>query len=183
MTHFLDNTPLGPQDGYSPVVRERINRLIREADLLFSIGSIRKRCQQALLASLDGKQPSSFADWGAQLSENREFRFALSLSLSYKSTMDDIVQWTKGCVEEYLLAEIQEERARWIEEFARIKFANRWYQMKDDDVAWRVFSRNIPFNEAGSEEDIKRFFEILDRICILTDILLGHASEYGLEVD
>ena len=183
MTHILDNTPLIPQGDYSPVVRERINRLIREADHLFSIGNIRRRCQQDLLAFFEGKQPLPFVDWGVQLSENRELRFALSLLLSYKSTMNDIAQWVKGCIDEYLFVEIQEERARWIEELARIKFASRWYQMKDDDVAWRVFSKNIPYGEAGKEEEIKQFFETLDRICILTDILQGKASEYGLEVD
>lgn len=183
MTHISDNRPLIPQDDYSPVVRERINRLIREADHLFSLGDIRERCQQVLIASLDGKLPSPFAEWSAQLYVNREFRFALSLSLSYKSTMDEIVQWAKGCIDEYLLVEIQEERARWIEEFARIKFASRWYQMKNDDVAWRVFSKNVPYGEAGKEEEIKQFFDILDRICILTDVLTGHAEEYGLKVD
>ena len=183
MIPTLDNIPLIPQGDYSPVVRERINRLIREADRLFSIGYIRERCQQVLIPFLEGKQPSPYAEWGAQLSVNREFRFALSLTLSYKSTMDEIVQWAKGCIGEYLLVEIREERARWIEEFARIKFASRWYQMKDDEVAWRVFSRNIPYGEEGREEEIRLFFATLDRICILTDILHGHASEYGLEVD
>lgn len=183
MTPISDKIPLILQGDYSPVVRDRINRLIREADRLFLIGSIRQRCQQAMLAFLDGKQPSQFANWGAQLYKDREFRFALSLSLSYKSTMDEIVQWAKGCIGEYLLLEIQEERARWIEEFARIKFASRWYQMKDDDAAWRVFSKNVPYGEAGKEEEIKHFFETLDRICILTDVLNGHAKEYGLETD
>ena len=150
---------------------------------MFSIGSIRKQCQQVMIAFFDGKQPSPYADWGVQLFGNREFRFALNLSLSYKSTLDEIVQWTKGCIDEYLLMEIREERARWIEEFTRIKFASRWYQIKDDDGAWRVFSKNIPYGETGREEEIKEFFEMLDRICILTDILTGHAEEYGLVVD
>lgn len=171
------------QGDYSPVVRERINRLIREADHLFSLGNIRKRCQQDVIDFFDGKQPSSFVGWSVQLSENRELQFALNLSLSYKSTIADIEQWVKGCVDEYLLEEIQEERARWIEELARIKFASRWYQMKDDDVAWRVFSKNIPFNQSDKKTEINEFFELLDRISILTDILLGHAEEYGLEMD
>lgn len=182
MTLISDTVSLIQRGDYSPVVRDRINRLIREADRLFSIGSIRKRCQQAMIAFFDGKQPSQFANWGTQLYEDREFRFALSLSLTYKSTMDEMLQWAKGCIDEYLLVEIQEERARWIEEFARIKFASRWYQMKDDDVAWRVFSKNVPYGEAGKEEEIKQFFDTLDRICILTDILTGHAKEYGLEL-
>ena len=33
------------------------------------------------------------------------------------------------------------------------------------------------------EEEIHQFFETLDRICILTDILMGHAEEYGIDVD
>lgn len=171
------------QGDYSPVVRERINRLIREADHLFSLGNIRRRCQQDVIDFFDGKQPSSFVGWNVQLSENRELQFALNLSLSYKSTIADIEQWVKGCVDEYLLEEIQEERARWIEELARIRFASRWYQMKDNDVAWRVFSKNIPFNQSDKKTEINEFFELLDRISILTDILLGHAEEYGIEVD
>ena len=183
MTPTLNDNLLVPRGDYSPVVRDRINRLIREADRLFSIGSVRKRCQQAMIAFFDGKQPSQFANWGTQLYEDREFRFALSLSLSYKSTMNEIVQWVKGCIGDYLVVEIQEERARWIEEFARMKIASRWYQMKDDDVAWRVFSRNIPFNQSDRIGEVNEFFGLLDRISILTDILTGHAKEYGLEVD
>ena len=171
------------QGDYSPVVRERINRLIREADHLFSLGNIRRRCQQDVIDFFDGKQPSSFVGWNVQLSENRELQFALNLSLSYKSTIADIEQWVKGCVDEYLLEEIQEERARWIEELARIRFASRWYQMKDNDVAWRVFSKNIPFNQSDKKTEINEVFELLDLISILTDILLGHAEEYGIEVD
>ena len=55
--------------------------------------------------------------------------------------------------------------------------------MKDDDLAWRVFAQNIPYGEKDREEDIRQFFEVLDRICILTDILMGHAAEYGLNVE
>jgi hypothetical protein len=84
---------------------------------------------------------------------------------------------------EYLLQEAIEERERWIENFARIKIASRWYQMKDDDEAWRVFSQNIPYDDADREKEIDDFFEALDILCILTDVINGHAAEYGLDVD
>ena len=84
---------------------------------------------------------------------------------------------------DYLLQEVMEERSRRIEEFSRMRIASRWYQMKDDDQTWRVFAQNIPFGMAGREGEIKEFFELLDKICILTDILNGHAAEYGLHVD
>ena len=183
MTPNSNNTPLIPRGDYSPEVRERINRLKKEADCLFSLGSIRERCQRAMIAFLNGNQTSPFAEWGAQLSYNHEFRFAQSLTMSYKSTKDDMLNWASGCMDDYLLQEIHEERNRIIEKFARMKIASRWYQIKDDDETWRVFSRNVPYGEIGREEEINQFFTTLDKICILTDILNGHASEYGLEVD
>ena len=171
------------QNDISPVLQARIDRLLNHADSLFALGNIRERCQAAIKVFHEDKQPSPFATWGAMLRDNQEYRFALSLTLTYTSTKDEIIQLVKGCQEEYLLQEVKEERERQIEDFARMKIASRWYQMKDDDLAWRVFSQNIPYGEKDREEEIRLFFEKLDRICILTDILMGHAVEYGSNVE
>ena len=171
------------QNDISPALQARIDRLLNHADSLFALGNIRERCQAAIKVFHEDKQPSPFATWGVMLRDNREYRFALSLVLTYTSTRDEIIQLVKGCLEEYLLQEVKEERERQIEFFARMKIASRWYQMKDDDQAWRVFAQNIPYGEKDREEEIRLFFETLDRICILTDILTGHAAEYGLNVE
>ena len=127
-------------------------------------------------------KPEPYADLRTQLSNNREYRFAQSITLTYRSTNDRLLQWAKGCMNEYLLQEAIEERERWIEDFARMKIASRWYQMKDDDEAWRVFSQNVPYDDAERAGEIKEFFETLDILCILTDVINGHAAEYGLYV-
>ena len=171
------------QNDISPFLQARVDRLLNNADRLFALGNIRERCQAAIKMFHEDIQPSPFTPWGAMLRDNREYRFALSLTLTYTSTKDEIIQLVRGCQEEYLLQEVEEERESQIEVFARMKIASRWYQMKDDDNAWRVFSQNIPYGETGREEDIRQFFEVLDRICILTDILMGHAAEYGLNVE
>ena len=171
------------QNDISSALQVRVNRLQKDANRLFALGNIREHCQTAIKMFHEDMQPSPFTPWGAMLRDNREYRFALSLTLTYTSTKDEIIQLVRGCQEEYLLQEVEEERERQIEDFARMKIASRWYQMKDDDHAWRVFSQNIPYGETGREEDIRQFFETLDRICILTDILMGHAAEYGLKVD
>ena len=183
MTPVSDDGIMIPQGDYSPVVKDRINRLKREADRLFSLGGVRKRCQAVLFFNHLNQQPSSFSDWGVVHSNDTEYLFAWNLTMTYQSTKYDIVQWASGCMSEYLLKEVAEEREKRIVEFARMKITSRWYQMRDDEVAWRVFSKNIPFNKLGRENEINDFFRLLDQICILTDILLGHASEYGLEVD
>ena len=188
----VSDLPLPPADfGDHPLeldrrlglLQARVDRLLNNADRLFALGNIREHCQTAIKMFHEDMQPSPFTPWGAMLRDNREYRFALSLTLTYTSTKDEIIQLVRGCQEEYLLQEVEEERERQIEDFARMKIASRWYQMKDDDHAWRVFSQNIPYGETGREEDIRQFFETLDRICILTDILMGHAAEYGLKVD
>ena len=183
MITALNKEPLIPRGDYSPVVRDRINRLKQDADRLFSLGAVRKRCQQALVQFYANLKPEPYVDLRTQLSNNREYRFAQSLTLTYRSTNDRLVQWAKGCMSEYLLQEAIEERERWIENFSRIKIASRWYQMKDDDEAWRVFSQNIPYDDADREKEIDEFFETLDILCILTDVINGHAAEYGLDVD
>lgn len=175
--------PLIPRSDYSPVVRDRINRLKQDADRLFSLGQIRKRCQMALVKFYTNLEPEPYADLRTKLSGNREYRFAQSLTLTYRSTNDRLIQWAKGCMTEYLLQEAIEERERRIEDFARMKIASRWYQMKDDDKAWRVFSHNIPYDDAERVGEIKEFFETLDILCILTDVITGHAAEYGLDVN
>ena len=171
------------QNDISSALQARVNRLQKDANRLFALGNIREHCQTAIKMFHEDMQPSPFTPWGAMLRDNREYRFALSLTLTYTLTKDDVIQLVKGCQEEYLLQEVEEERENQIEVFARMKISSRWYQMKDDDQAWRVFAQNIPYGEKDREEEIRQFFEVLDRICILTDILMGHAAEYGLNVE
>lgn len=171
------------QNDISSALQARVNRLQKDANRLFALGNIRERCQTAIKMFHEDMQPSPFTSWGTMLRDNREYRFALSLTLTYTLTKDDVIQLVKGCQEEYLLQEVEEERENQIEVFARMKISSRWYQMKDDDQAWRVFAQNIPYGEKDREEEIRQFFEVLDRICILTDILMGHAAEYGLNVE
>ncbi|UKK61329.1 hypothetical protein L6468_10050 [Prevotella communis] len=103
--------------------------------------------------------------------------------MTYLSTKNEIVKWANGCADEYLLDEVMGWRQNLIEDFTQKKLASRWYQMKDDNLWWRKFAYNIPFNDADREEEIESFFILLDKICILTDILQGHAEEYGVDVD
>lgn len=171
------------QNGISPALQARIDRLLNNADCFFSLGNIRKQCQQTLVAFYTSHQPSPYANWGEQLSNNVVLRFALTLTMTYLSTKNEIVKWANGCADEYLLDEVMGWRQNLIEDFTQKKLASRWYQMKDDNLWWRKFAYNIPFNDADREEEIESFFILLDKICILTDILQGHAEEYGIDVD
>ena len=171
------------QNDISPFLQARVDRLLNNADRLFALGHIREQCQQELIAFYMAQQPSPYANWGEQLSNDAVLCFAQTLTLTYLSTKNEKVQWANGCTDEYLLDEVMEWRNNLIEDFAQKKISSRWYQMKDDNLWWRKYAYNIPFNDADREGEIKTFFIILDKICILTDILQGHAEEYGIDVD
>ena len=150
---------------YTEAKQGQIDRLQKDADSLFSIRQVRESCQ--------AMSPS----------ESIESRFAQNLITTFDSVKIEIMKWGKGCLPEYLLQEAHKEREDAIEEFAVMRMAGRWYQMRDDDVVWRTFAQNIPFGEEGQEEKIGLFFYRLNKICILTDILTGDAAEYGFDID
>lgn len=150
---------------YTEAKQGQIGRLQEDADSLFSIRQVRESCQ------------------AISPSDSIESRFAQNLITTFDSVKNEIMEWGKGCLPEYLLQEAHKEREDAIEEFAVMRMASRWYQMRNDDVAWRTFALNIPFGEEGQEEKIGLFFYRLNKICILTDILSGGAAEYGFDID
>ena len=157
-----------PQMGFSQYTEAKqiqIDRLRADADSLFSIRQVRKSCQ--------AMSPS----------DGIEYQFAQGIISDFDTSRQQIMEWGKGCLPEYLLLEAHKLREAIIEEFAVMRMASRWYQMRDDDKVWRIFALNIPFGEEGQEKDINLFFSRLNRISILTDILTGGAAEYGFEID
>lgn len=169
--------------GNAPSLQRRVERLLKDADKLFSLADIRRYCHMLMKDYYANLKPTPYYNHETEQLRKKECHFAYALTMTYTSTLPKIVQWAKGCIKEYLLQEVQEERERCIKEFARMEISSRWYQIKNDDHTWRIFSQNIPFDEANRVSEICEFFLQLDKICILTDILNGHAADYGIEVD
>ena len=100
------------QNDISSALQVRVNRLQKDANRLFALENIREHCQTAIKMFHEDMQPSPFTPWGAMLRDNREYRFALSLTLTYTSTKGEIVQLVRGCQEEYLLQEVEVSASR-----------------------------------------------------------------------
>ena len=74
MNLYSDNINIVTPQSFSAGLQQRADRLQKDANRLFSLGNIRKRCQMALMSFFANQQPSPYADWGMQLSHDREFR-------------------------------------------------------------------------------------------------------------
>ena len=166
---------------YTEARQQRMMRLQTEANRLFSIRTVRESCHTAIASC--SQQPLADVALQGGSSEYWVYHFAQNLISTFEPVKREIIRWTRGCQPQYLFQEAHELREEYIEKFAQIKIASRWYQMIDDDQTWRIFAQNIPFGESGREDEINLFFKTLNNICILTDILMGYAGEYGIDVD
>ena len=103
------------------------------------------------------------------------------LFMSYLTSLDEI----KGIIEDYpakiCMTKLVDVRNQLIEEFRQNILGKHWYEC--------ITSKNgldnmghfmINHRDSISEEEEERFFYLLDEICILTDILKGNTSKYGL---
>ena len=169
---------------FSKPMQRRMAMMLQNADRLFSIGWLRKRLWADLASRVQEAAASEYGCYAHVLQGDYESRFAWHfLSVCGKSLAEIKRKIDNAYDDGEPLRELLDDREELIREFARMQLSNTWEHVKDDDRSWRSFAHRMPFGEANRQGDINRFFDILDRISLITDIVCGKAAEYGLEVD
>lgn len=181
---MIQNSNAGQYDvNYSPVMQHRMKAMLKNADKLFSIGWLRKRLWKELGSRISEVPATEYENYGRLLQYNYEVRFMLEFLSVCQKSLADIRQIIGNAYDtQSPLEELKEEREELIREFARMSLSKTWEQVRDDDESWRKFAHRLPLNDPNMKDDIARFFEILDRISIITDIVCHRAKEYGLDV-
>jgi hypothetical protein len=169
---------------FSPVMQHRVEMMLRNANMLFSIGWLRKRLWTELGRRISEIPATEYENYGRWLRNHFEIRFILEFLSAYQKSLASIRQIIGNAYDtQNPLEELMEDREELIREFACMPLSKTWNCVKDDDESWHQFAHRFPFGDPGKKEEIDRFFEILDRISIITDILCRRAKEYGLEID
>lgn len=169
---------------FSPVMQHRVEMMLRNANMLFSIGWLRKRLWTELGRRISEIPATEYENYGRWLRNHFEIRFILEFLSAYQKSLASIRQIIGNAYNtQSPLEELMEERDELIREFACMPLSKTWNCVKDDGESWHQFAHRFPFGDPGKKEEIDRFFEILDRISIITDILCRRAKEYGLEID
>lgn len=181
---FQNNNIQLNNDIFSRTMQRRMEMMLQEADRLFSLGWLRKRLWKELKEFVNSEPASEFCDYRRILMGSFEGRFAWEVLSVHRKSLPDIRKRIENAFEgTNPLDELLEEREELIMEFARMPLSRAWENVKDDIMSWRSFARRMPVMDASRKDDICHFFEVLDRISVITDIACGHAKEYGLEVD
>ena len=183
---FQENNsrPLG-SNNFSQPMQQRMEKMQRDADRLFSIGWLRKRLWRELTSIVQTTTATEYADYRSVLRGTYEMRFAWEFLSVCQKSLSQVKRVLENAYDDTdPLQELMIEREKLIFEFASLsQLSSSWECVKDDDDSWRKFARRMPLGDQMKQADITAFFELLDRIALMTDILCGRAAKYGLEVD
>lgn len=182
---FQENNsrPLG-SNNFSQPMQRRMEMMQRNADRLFSIGWLRKRLWKELTSIVQTTAATEYADYRSVLRGSFEMRFAWEFLSVCQKSLSQVKRVLENAYDDTdPLQELMIERESLIDEFACLPLSRTWEYVKDDNDSWRKFARRIPLGDQMKQADITAFFELLDRISLMTDILCGRAAKYGLEVD
>lgn len=162
----------------------RVNKMLEDADKLFSIGWLRKRLWTEFRKCIDEVPAEEYHDYARVLQGNFDSCFMLGFLSVCRKSFGEVRRIIENAYEgSNPLDELMDIREKLIREFACNRYSETWHEVKDDDQSWRKFARRLPFDKADKKEDIARFLETLDLISVITDIICEHAEEYGLTVD
>lgn len=181
---FQDNNTRHDSDMFSLAMQRRMDMMLQNANKLFSLGWLRKRLWKEFV-NLIGETPATeYGNYSRVLLGGYERRFMWEYLSVCQKSISDLKRILENAYDDTdPLKELLEEREELIREFARMPLSKTWECVKNDNHSWRNFARRLPFADFSRKEDITRFFLILDRISVITDILCRKAKEYGLEVD
>ena len=180
-----NNSRLSGSNQFSQPMQRRMEKMQRDADRLFSIGWLRKRLWRELTSIVQATTATEYADYRSVLRGTYEMRFAWEFLSVCQKSLSQVKRVLENAYDDTdPLQELMIEREKLIFEFASLsQLSSSWECVKDDDVSWRKFARRMPLGDQMKQADITAFFELLDRIALMTDILCGRAAKYGLEVD
>lgn len=127
----------------------------------------------------------------ALLSENNKYSdgkeqkyFLYRLFMSYESSLPEIKNMLEELPSPLNLNRLQKEHNRLISAFSKSPLGNQWIrcmEYKDGIKYIAKYFMNKQNNLTTEEKSL--FFYILDKICIIEEILKGNAQKYGLKVD
>ena len=172
----------GENEWRSPSAIALQNRFHNKADDLFSLGKMQKR----LCTWMKEKTDFSASDVNdiSRFLLSSEYEFARMLLRSRAEALGEIKKDVDDLYpNDNPLQLLYEKRENLIDELLKINFVSKWGNAIAEDDSWQIFARHMPWHDDYSRESIRRFFRLIGKIGIITDVLCQKASDYGINVD
>ena len=181
---FEEHKPLGGRELFSRGMQQRVALLQRDADRLFSLAWLRRRLWTELKASIESVGDPAYGGVHQSLRGSFEGRFAWLFFSECQSSLRDVRNRLENSFDGFdPLEDLRRERDELIATFAQMPQSRDWERVRDDEASWHTFARRLPLKNGDPEGPLRVFFHTLDHISLITDVLNGHAADYGLKVD
>lgn len=169
---------------YSRAMQHRVEKMLHDANTLFSLGWLRKYLWRELKGITRVIEPTEYRNYSYVLQGDNEKKFMWQfLSVCLKSVEEVKKVINNAYDTQAPIMELVEERDELIRDFASMPLSRSWENVKKDAQSWRNFANRLPFGDPSRKEEISKFFEVLDHISVITDIICKRAEDYELKVD
>lgn len=169
---------------YSRAMQHRAEKMLHDANTLFSLGWLRKYLWRELKGITRVIEPTEYRNYSYVLQGDNEKKFMWQfLSVCLKSVEEVKKVIDNAYDTQAPIMELVEEREELIRDFASMPLSRSWENVKKDAQSWRNFANRLPFDDPSRKEEIANFFVVLDHISVITDIICKRAEEYELKVD
>jgi hypothetical protein len=168
---------------FSDVLQQRINTLLSQADFIFAYQWLREKLHLELRNCLNNK--GGYTYFTNRLHNEKEMLFVFEYFMSYKSTLDEIIDECQNpYVDEDVAVGLAKEREQLIIIYAQHPLSLQWSRVSSVfPDSWRAFAKRCKFDNEESLKDLRSFLRLVDKISLISDILNNREHRYGLEVN
>lgn len=126
----------------------------------------------------------------ALLSENNKYSdgkeqkyFLYRLFMSYESSLPEIKNMLEELPSPLNLIRLQKKHNRLIRAFSKSPLGNQWIRCMEYEDGIKYIAKYFMNKQNNlTTEEKSQFFYILDKICIIEDVLKGNAKKYDLDI-
>ena len=161
--------------------KNRVDEIQARADAIFDYEWLFQLLWDEFRKNTAKQRLNEFCD---DLQQEKERRFLWTFVESHRSSLSEIKDIYKGLFEDDDFGILlYEERTKLIDEFASMHLSTRWshiYRPQDKNKpndSWKRFVQNLNFDDEREVKKIERFMYLLDKICLITDLLTSRDTD------
>lgn len=172
-----DNTPKA-----SSAYQGKLTEFLKNADTLFSLDWMRHLAWEDLRHDVMSRQRTLY-DYCRELQTDHWRQFVASYLRSFQSTLAEYKEQFENTFEdEDFVLSLLREREELIHQFVATKPSSWWQNVRKDDDgdSLRRFARRL---YTLRQQDVEQFYELIDRLSIVTDLLCHRDHYYDMALD
>lgn len=162
--------------------QDRLEKLLSQADLFFQHSWLRQALYDNLCQDIKGR--GSYKLFCQMIQEEKEKRFRMMYLMAYQSSLREVRTICESPFsDDSPIIELARERENLIEDYITHPLSTKWDRVSvTKPESWKAFARRINYDNPEEVKSLEAFLHLLDKICIITDIICKKEGRYGIDI-